>query len=577
MDSKKILKKIGFVVLSMAILMAIFLIGPNLLNIKKISYGIKIANFEVGGKSKEEAKLIIEERLKGLEFSIKNGNDTLIGILPQDIGVNVLLDKSLEDAYLYGRNRNPFLNSKDQIFAVIFKKDLELECDFDKEKFESFLKNNFQKFEIIPQDATLIFNEKSVLFEIVPERQGFIIDKEKLLSNVKERIYYANSEPIVVKFKEVLPKIKEAGAMQAKEATEELLKNSPYFISYQDGKRKIDSETIAEWLIFTPTEKNGQTVLETTISENKINDFLTQLLPTLNIPAENAKFTLENGKAAAFSPGYPGRNLKIEESSKKIIEEILKKENTEIELIFEKIEPEITTSSAESLGIITLLGTGTSNFAGSPKNRISNIKIGLSKIQGILIKKDEEFSFNAAIGEIDEKNGFLPELVIKNNKTTPELGGGLCQVSTTLFRAAIYGGLEIIERYPHAFPVSYYSPQGFDATIYPPHPDLRFKNNTPTNILIQGKIKGTVITFELYGTSDGRKVVVTKPEEYDKKEDGSLKARFKRQIWYENNLQKEETFYSNYKSPKLYPVENPATPTPTPTPTPIQTPTQQIN
>lgn len=541
----------------MAILLAIFLIGPCILNFGKIPYGIKIANFEIGGKNEETAKLIIEKKLNTFDLSLKSGNDTLIGISPENIGINILLDKSLKDAYSYGRNSNPIFNAKNQILAAVFKKNIELKYDFDKEKFEFFLKNNFQKLETIPEDATIIFNEKNNSFDVIPEKQGFIINKEKLVSDLNERIYYMDSTPVIIEFQKALPRIKEADTAQARKTAEEILKNSPYFLSYQDGKRKIDIGTIAEWLDFSLIEKNGQTILETTISEKKISDFLTQLLPVLNVPAENAKFAMENEKATVFSPGYSGRNLKIEESSKKIIEEILKNENNEIELLFEKIEPEITTSSAESLGIITLLGKGTSNFAGSPQNRINNIKVGLSKIQGTLIKKDEEFSFNTAIGEIDEKNGFLPELVIKNNKTTPEVGGGICQISTTLFRAAIYGGLEITERYPHAFPVSYYSPQGFDATIYPPHPDLRFKNNTPTNILIQGKIKGTIITIELFGTSDERKVIVTKPEEYDKKEDGSLKARFTRQIWYGDKLQTKETFYSNYKSPKLYPVEKP--------------------
>lgn len=573
MDFPKLFKRIGFVALPMAILMAIFLIGLGILNFGRIPYGIEIAELDLGGKNKKEARSIMESKLNNFEFSLKNGNDTLIGILPQNIGVNILLDKSLENAYSYGKNGNIFFDAKEQISALFFKKTLELKYDFDKEKFESFLKNNFQQSETIPQDATIIFNEKDGSLEIIPEKPGFIINRDKLVSDIDKRIYYIDKSPIIIEFKEALPKIKEAGAVQAKETAEEILKGAPYFLSYQDGKRKVDAETIIEWMAFLPTEENGQMILETTISESRINDFLTQLLPVLNVPAENAKFSMEGEKATAFSPGYPGRSLKVEESSKKIIEEILKRDGAEIELIFDEIKPEITTSSAESLGIITLLGKGTSNFAGSPQNRTINIKIGLSKIQGILIKKDEEFSFNNAIGEVDEKNGFLPELVIKNNKTIPEIGGGICQVSTTLFRAAIYSGLEITERYPHAFPVSYYSPQGFDATIYPPHPDLRFKNNTPTNILIQGKIKGTVITFELYGTSDGRKVVVTKPEEYDKKEDGSLKAKFERQIWYGDKLQKKETFYSNYKSPKLYPVEK--SPTPTPTPTPTQTPTQQ--
>ena len=311
-----------------------------------------------------------------------------------------------------------------------------------------------------------------------------------------------------------------------------------------------------DWIIFSPVAVNGKKVLKVGLSEDKIKDNLTQLSPALNFAPQNAQLTIVDGRVTAFSLSYPGRRLKIEESAKKIVEEILEKGKNKIELEFGEIEPEITTSSIKNMGITTLLGKGVSNFARSPKNRIHNIKMGLAKLQGVLIEPGEEFSFNQTLGEVDEKSGFLPELVIKRDKTIPEYGGGTCQVSTTLFRAAINAGLEILERYPHAFPVVYYAPQGFDATVYPPHPDLKFRNDTPANILIQGRVVENNLSFEFYGTDDGRKVIVSKPLEYDKKADGSMKAKFEREIWKEGKLLKKETFYSVYNSPKLYPVRN---------------------
>ncbi len=541
----------------MAISMAIFLIGLEMFNSGKIVHGVKLANIDVGGKKTEETKKIIENKLEKFEISLKNGNETLTGITPSDIGMDIFLNKSLEGAYMYGRNKNFAVGIKEQIFSFLFKKDFPIEYNINREKFESLLKRNFQKSENFPINANIIFNKKNNSFEIIEPKEGFIIDRQNLLDEINQRLLSLDNGPITLKFKTEKPEIFKENSIEAKETAEKLFNASPYFISYQDGKRKIDSETFLDWLIFLPVAKDGKTVLEASLSEEKIKDFLTQLLPVLNVPAENAKFAMENGKATAFSFGNPGRELKINESTKKILDDIIKNGKQEIELEFAEIEPTITTSSAENMGIITLLGKGNSNFAGSPQNRISNIKIGLSKIQGALIKPGEEFSFNTTLGEVDEKNGFLPELVIKKDKLIPEIGGGICQVSTTLFRAAIYSGLEITERYPHAFPVSYYSPQGFDATVYSPRPDFKFINNTPAYILIQGKISGNTITFELYGTNDGRKVIVTKPEEYDKKEDGSMKARFERQIWQNEKLIKKETFNSVYKSPKLYPVERP--------------------
>jgi vancomycin resistance protein YoaR len=125
-----------------------------------------------------------------------------------------------------------------------------------------------------------------------------------------------------------------------------------------------------------------------------------------------------------------------------------------------------------------------------------------------------------------------------------------------MFRAAINSGFEITQRYPHAFPVKYYNPQGFDATIYPPFPDLKFINNTPNYLLVQTRIEGYNLIFEIYGTDDGRKVEISGPYQYDIGEDGSMKARLVQKVYDKNQeLIINETFYSNYKSPDLYPVE----------------------
>jgi hypothetical protein len=151
-------------------------------------------------------------------------------------------------------------------------------------------------------------------------------------------------------------------------------------------------------------------------------------------------------------------------------------------------------------------------------------------------------------------------------------------VSTTLFRAATRAGLEITQRRNHASAVRYYGTPGFDATIYPPYTDLRFINNTPGYILIQARFDGTKLQFELWGTDDGREVEVTGPVTYDYQPDGSVKATVKQIVTRNGEVLLDETFYSRYRSPNLYPkvqgdrtVEPtgiPATPTNEPTPNP---------
>src|SRR3990167_5340600 len=202
--------------------------------------------------------------------------------------------------------------------------------------------------------------------------------------------------------------------------------------------------------------------------------------------------------------------------------------------------------------MIEVVGRGESNFAGSPANRRVNIRVGAEKYHGLIIKPGQEFSFNEFLGDVDAAHGFLPELVIKRDGLKPEFGGGLCQVSSTAFRAAMNTGLPIVERKNHAYAVQYYAPQGTDATIYPGSVDLRFVNDTPAHILIWPYIKDTnKLVFEFYGTKDSRKVTLQKPFSYDRKSDGSMKAEWTR-IVEKDGKTATSTFKSVYQSPALF-------------------------
>lgn len=282
---------------------------------------------------------------------------------------------------------------------------------------------------------------------------------------------------------------------------------------------------------------------------SKFNDYLIRLATATNIESVDAKFEFEgNNKATVFRQSVQGKRLNITKSATAIIDALKNDENS-VQLSVEIIEPEITLEKINNLGIETLLAKGESDFHGSTNARIHNIKTGAAKFNGTIIKPGEEFSFNKILGEVDGKTGYLPELVIKGGQTIPEFGGGLCQVSTTVFRAAILAGLPILERRPHSFPVKYYNPQGFDATIYPGVTDLRLVNDTGKHILLQTKIEDTKLIVELYGSIDGRQLSMDGPYQYDQKANGAMKAYFVRTITSASGEKKDERFDSNYQPP----------------------------
>ncbi|MBP9774030.1 MAG: VanW family protein [Candidatus Peribacteraceae bacterium] len=181
-------------------------------------------------------------------------------------------------------------------------------------------------------------------------------------------------------------------------------------------------------------------------------------------------------------------------------------------------QPKITVTdpALTDMGITEVVTVGESAFVGSPKNRQHNIGVGIKKFNGHLIPKGSIFSFNKVLGPVNGQTGYLKELVIQGEKTVPDFGGGLCQVSSTAYRGAWEYGLPMEQRKNHSYAVSYYGPVGTDATIYPPNVDLKFTNNTPGALLIQAFVTEDLKAyFVYYGTHDDRKTEVFGPYIFD--------------------------------------------------------------
>lgn len=184
------------------------------------------------------------------------------------------------------------------------------------------------------------------------------------------------------------------------------------------------------------------------------------------------------------------------------------------ELVIERTSPKRSVQKFADQGILYHFGGGESSFKGSPSFRVTNIVNGASKINEQYIEAGKEFDFNKTVGDISKANGFVPGYVILGDKLGMEDGGGICQVSTTIFRAAYESGLPITERHYHSYWVHYYDPVGYEATVYSPVKNLKFKNDTGTNLFIQAKwdTAKQTLRFDLFGPKPDRKVEVGKSQ-----------------------------------------------------------------
>lgn len=371
----------------------------------------------------------------------------------------------------------------------------------------TFIRQTLPPFEEVPQLAQFSFDYAGNA-TVTPEASGHVLDEARLWRDLTVRLGNMSSSPITLVLRRANASITEADLLELLPQVRHVARDRTMNFSFSDQHWQAPAATWHRWL--EAHRSNGELALG--LSANAAEEFFAPIAAELDQPAKDAKFEIQDDRVAAFTPSQPGRHLDVALSVAAAEAIVMSDAVEEVPLSVTISQPKVSTGDANGLGIAEVIGIGTSNFAGSPKNRRHNIQVGAAKLNGVLIKSGEEFSLIKTLGTIDDANGYLQELVIKGDKTIPEFGGGLCQIGTTTFRAALASGLPILERRNHSYRVTYYEPAGTDATIYDPKPDFRFKNDTPSSILVQTNIKGDTLTFEFWGKKDGRLVDQTKSE-----------------------------------------------------------------
>lgn len=255
---------------------------------------------------------------------------------------------------------------------------------------------------------------------------------------------------------------------------------------------------------------------DVSVNAEAFRAFLRSLAPGLRIIAVDGRFDFDpgTGELNALSPSRGGRELNIDKTLEQLERTIFSRESRLAPMVFDYSLPRYHEGgTAAALGIQELVAESTSYYWGSRPNRRTNIAIGADKLNGVIIAPGEEFAFNRHLGAITAEAGFVDGAVIFGARTVTGIGGGICQVSTTVFRAAFSGGFAITERNSHGYRVGYYeyagAGPGLDAAIWQPTSDLRFLNNTPHHLLIESEFMGEkdALQFRFYSTRHWRAVV----------------------------------------------------------------------
>lgn len=401
-----------------------------------------------------------------------------------------------------------------------------VEIATERERILAELKEELVGFEHDAQDAQLVITSLDPFtYEITPETQGVVFVTDEVVDTFVAA-WQALTIPVVTLEPRVdQPTLTEQDIRLVADRVPTLLSAPLVELAYAtDGSRKqwvLPASLAREWV--TVVKKDDGRVVFGLDKERALAFVTGSVAPEIVVVPKDARFQIENNKVVEFQASRPGVEVDAEATYNMMNAALALRTydtsaTTTVPVQVVHIDPAVSTDTVNDLGITTILGSGTSNFAGSPNNRVRNIRNAVKKLNGILVAPGKEFSTIEYTKPYTLEGGYVPELVIKGDSLKPEIGGGLCQIGTTLFRMAMNSAMPITERRNHSLVVSYYNDPvsgfpGTDATVYEPAPDFKFLNDTGHYILVQTAIneKTGDLTFTLWGTSDGRKGSFTEP------------------------------------------------------------------
>jgi vancomycin resistance protein YoaR len=523
----------------------------------RIYPGVSVAGVELSGLPQKQAANLLSQRLTYPQTGkiVFKDEDKLWVATPLQVGLFLDAQKSAAQAYQYGRQGDPLTRWFSQLRAWYSGKNLAPQLVYDERMAQDYLEKIAAQVDRPTVEASLSVNGTQVV--VHPGQVGHTLDVQATLKPLQARLTSLTDGVVTITSYETPPAILDV-SQQAQLARKIL--SAPLVLKVPDaqdgdpGPWKFDPAQLADMLAIQRVEDGQKSVYQVGLNAEKLRSFLEDLAPKLQRTPQDARFTFNDGthRLDLIDHAVIGRSLDVDATIQAINETLGKGEHS-LDLVMNTTPPAVTDdATAQKLGIRELVSQQTTYFYGSSTARIQNISTAASRFHGVLVAPGEVFSMGSVLGDVSLDTGYAEALIIYGNRTIQGVGGGVCQVSTTLFRTVFFGGFPVVERYPHAYRVYYYELNragnddarmaGLDATVFEPVVDFKFKNDTPYWLLMETyvNVKARSLTWKFYSTSDGRTVqwntsglqnVVEPPDPLYQKNSDLAKGEIKQVDW----------------------------------------------
>ena len=491
---------------------ALFLLGTRLFLFNRTLPGIHLQEVNLSGMSQEEIIAALDPVLTYPEDGavVLMDADRTWMAKPAELGVSIDLHKIAGNALAVGRQGTLFERLQHQVDAWYRGDAITPVVLFDQVVGAFYLQAIATVVDQPMIEPAIQIEGTQVL--VSPGQIGRSVDVRGTLDALKEPFGSMHDAVIPVVIEETHPIVLDASS--AAESARRILAEPLRITAEGAEDLLLEPSKLAPMIRFEVQGDAADSSYAVQLDPELLAAILAPRIAELERKPENARFIFNDKtrELDLLQPEVIGRNLDIA-ASIETINAGLSEGLHAIELTFEYEEPLVgSEATAQELGISEDVSIVSTYFPGSSSERIQNIKTASSVFYGLLIPPGETLSMADALGDISLDNGYAEALIIYGDRTIKGVGGGVCQVSTTLFRAVFFGGYEIVERHPHAYRVGYYeggpgSPgPGLDATVFVPLVDFKFRNDTPYWLLMETYIYGNQLLWKFYSTSDGRTV-----------------------------------------------------------------------
>jgi vancomycin resistance protein YoaR len=490
----------------------VFLLAVRLVFIGRAFPGVHSGELALSGKTPEQVQSAVAAAFPypqtGL-LALRDGA-SIWTAHPADVGVSVDGAAMADQALAVGRRGSLSLRLQEQIDAWISGADIGPVIVFDQALGAAYLQSLAAIIDKPQFEATLGVNGLEVVVQ--PGQIGRQLDIDATLMVLEPSIAQLHDAELPLVVRESPPLVLDASEQAA--VARRILSQPLTLTAEGAGPWTFEPPDLAGMLRFNLVQDSQGGRYQIGVDPEAMTAFLEPLTPSLQRSPKNARFIFndETRQLDLLQDSIEGRTLDVPGSIEAINASLANGEHS-VGLAFKTEQPAVSgTATAADLGITELVVSAKTYFAGSSTDRIQNIRIASSAFHGLLVAPGETLSMADALGDISLDAGYAEALIIIGNRTVKGVGGGVCQVSTTLFRAVFYGGYQIDERHPHAYRVGYYeqgpnSPgPGLDATVFAPLVDFKFTNDTDHWLLMETYVYDNTLEWKFYSTKDGRVV-----------------------------------------------------------------------